>query len=253
MPASWAAVDDAAGRAAVLAALGTGPAGLSEEEAALRLKAVGPNRVAAEREQSALAAFFVHARNPLNFLLLALAAVSWLTGDARAAAVIALIVALSVVFGLRAGTSLQPCRRRPARHGEAPTPPWSAPARWREVPIETLVPGDVVRLSAGDMVPADAALLSSKDLHVNQSALTGESMPVEKSRGRARPVRRRTPLDLRQSLLHGQQRGQRQRAPRGHPAHRRRHLSSAQLAAGIGADRARADRIRPRHQRSSPG
>ena len=49
-----------------------------------------------------------------------------------------------------------------------------------EVPLETLVPGDVVQLSAGDMIPADLRLLEAKDLFVNQSALTGEAMPVEK-------------------------------------------------------------------------
>ena len=51
-----------------------------------------------------------------------------------------------------------------------------------EIPIDNLVPGDVVRLSAGDMIPADLRLLEAKDLFINQSALTGESMPAEKSR-----------------------------------------------------------------------
>lgn len=51
---------------------------------------------------------------------------------------------------------------------------------WGEIPRREVVPGDIIRLSAGDLVPADALLLTSKDLHVQQAALTGESLPVEK-------------------------------------------------------------------------
>jgi Mg2+-importing ATPase len=52
--------------------------------------------------------------------------------------------------------------------------------RWQEIPRRDLVPGDVIRLGAGDRVPADARLIQTRDLHVQQAALTGESLPVEK-------------------------------------------------------------------------
>ena len=68
------------------------------------------------------------------------------------------------------------------RRGAQPAP-WRGPIAngFHEIPMERLVPGDIVRLSAGDMIPADLRLLSAKDLFINQSALTGEAMPSEKS------------------------------------------------------------------------
>ena len=74
--------------------------------------------------------------------------------------------------------------------------------------MDQLVPGDIVRLSAGDMIPADLRLLSAKDLFVNQSALTGEAMPSEKSAGGLGRERRRSVRPA-EPLLHGRQRGQR--------------------------------------------
>jgi len=177
--ASWTEVDDGRGREAVLAALGTAPAGLSEAEAARRLAAAGPNLIEREREPSALSEFIGRARNPLNALLLSLAAVSWFTGDARAAIVIALIVVLSVVLGFvqehRSNKAAAALRALVRTHATV-----ERGGVLRDVPLETLVPGDVVHLAAGDLVPGDVMLLASKDLHVNQSALTGEAMPVEK-------------------------------------------------------------------------
>ena len=181
---AWAAVDANATAAAVLAALGTTAAGLADDEAAARLRAVGPNQVAHEREQTLLQEFIGKARNPLNALLLALAAVSWFTGDARAAIVIALIVVLSVVLGFvqehRSNQAAAALRALVKTHATVARIGADGASAVRDVPLDTLVPGDIVQLAAGDLVPGDVMLLSSKDLHVNQSALTGEAMPVEK-------------------------------------------------------------------------
>jgi Mg2+-importing ATPase len=159
--------------------------GLAEEDAKRRLLQVGPNQVAHERPQTMLREFINRAKNPLNALLLSLAAVSWITGDARAAVVIVLMVALSVTLAFlqehrsnRAAASLRALVKTTASVHRTDA---LGHAVVCEVPIEALVPGDVVHLSAGDLVPADLRLLSSKDLHVNQSALTGEALPVEKS------------------------------------------------------------------------
>jgi P-type Mg2+ transporter len=171
----------------LLTELDTTRDGLTPEAAAVKLAAFGPNLVAHERQQTLVEELIGRAKNPLNFLLLTLAAASYFLGDKRAAGVIAGMVLLSVSLAfvqehrsnnaaarLRAmvRTTATVLRRQPgvATDEEA-----------LEVPIEELVPGDVVRLSAGDMIPADLRVLSSKDLFLNEAALTGEAMPVEKS------------------------------------------------------------------------
>jgi len=167
---------------AVFAELGTCADGLTQPEADARLRRVGLNEIARTDRQSIGREVYLRVRNPLNALLLSLAVVSWLTGDARAAIVIAVMVLLSVTLGFvqehrsnRAAEALRAMVRTTAsvrRRGMSDT---------IETPMETLVPGDIVRLSAGDIVPGDLRLLASKDLHVDQSALTGEAMPAEKS------------------------------------------------------------------------
>ena len=164
--------------------LATNPVGLTEDEAARRLKAYGPNLVTREQKPTILQEIWGRTRNPLNGLLLTLATVSYFLGDLRAALVIVIMVVLSVVTAfiqehrsneaaarLRAMVKTTASVRRGGPTGSVD---------FAEVPIETLVPGDVVRLSAGDMIPADLRLLEAKDLFVNQSPLTGEAMPTEK-------------------------------------------------------------------------
>jgi P-type Mg2+ transporter len=179
--------------------LASDPLGLTEDEAARRLAVYGPNLVTREQKPTVLQEIWGRARNPLNALLLTLATVSYFLGDMRAALVIVIMVVLSIVTAfiqehrsneaaarLRAMVKTQASvRRRPSAGG----------IDFAEVPIETLVPGDVVQLSAGDMIPADLRLLEAKDLFVNQSALTGEAMPTEKD---ARACERRLddPFDL---------------------------------------------------------
>jgi Mg2+-importing ATPase len=167
--------------------LGFSPDGLSPEQAASQLKAVGPNRITRERQAPVLVELWNRFRNPLNALLLVLAAASWALSDVRSALVIAVMVVLSVGLGfiqehrssmaaakLASMVSITASARRPGAPG-------AGPDGYVEVPLDDLVPGDVVRLAAGDLIPADLRLLTAKDLYVNQSALTGESMPAEKS------------------------------------------------------------------------
>ncbi len=157
-------------------------AGIATDEAERRLKRYGLNLVTREHKPTIVQEIWGRAKNPLNALLLALAIVSYFTGDVRAAAVIVLMVLLSVVTAfiqehrsneaaarLRAMVKTTASVKRAGEHAD-----------FVEVPIETLVPGDIVRLSAGDMIPADLRVLEAKDLFVNQSALTGEAMPAEK-------------------------------------------------------------------------
>ena len=166
--------------AEVLRSLGTSPAGLTEEEAAARLEQYGPNEVGREKHEGWPQRLYIAARNPLVILLTILATLSFATGDFRAGVVMLLMVVLGVslrfVQETKANTAAAKLKAMISvtatvvRDGQA-----------REIPLQKLVPGDIVKLSAGDMIPGDVRLLSAKDLFVIQATLTGESMPVEKT------------------------------------------------------------------------
>jgi Mg2+-importing ATPase len=159
------------------------PEGLEETEARERLATAGPNTIAREGPPTIAQELWGRARNPLNALLLGLAALSYFLGDLHSAIVIAIIVALAIMMAFvqehrsnDAAARLRAMVRTTAsvkRRGET--------EGFREIPIEEVVPGDVVRMCAGDMIPADLRLIAAKDLFINQSALTGEAMPAEKS------------------------------------------------------------------------
>ena len=164
----------------VLQALGTSLNGLTEEEAAARLEKYGPNEVAREKQQSWLERLYLAARNPLVILLTVLAILSYATGDFRAGSVMLLMVVLGLslrfVQETRADTAAAKLKAM-----ISVTATVLRDGKPREIPLKDLVPGDVVKLSAGDMIPGDVRLLSTKDLFVIQATLTGESMPVEKT------------------------------------------------------------------------
>ncbi len=166
--------------AVLLKQLGAQAGGLSEVEAAARLKQVGPNEIAREKPPSPLARLWNNVKNPLVILLLGLGLISYLTGDLRAMIVILVMVVLGVVLRyfqeMRADNAAEQLKAMVSTNATV-----LRDSQEREIPLSQLIPGDVVRLAAGDMVPADVRLLSAKDLFLNQSALTGESLPVEKS------------------------------------------------------------------------
>jgi len=167
----------------VLQDLGTSPGGLTEEEAAARLAQYGPNEVAREKREGWVRRLYVAARNPLVILLMVLACLSFATQDFRAGTVMLLMVGLGVslrfVQETRADTA---AARLKAMISVTATVVRAGQAR--EVPLQQLVPGDLVKLSAGDMIPGDVRLIAVKDLFVIQATLTGESMPVEKTEAR---------------------------------------------------------------------
>jgi P-type Mg2+ transporter len=178
--------------------LKSSPLGLTAEAARQRLADIGPNQIARERPLTIPQELLARLKNPLNFLLLGLAAVSLATGDSRAATVISLMVVLSVSLAFyqehrsnRAAAKLRAMVHTSATVRRADV----SGSGTVEEPMDRLVPGDIVLLAAGDLIPADVRLLSAKDLHLNQSALTGEAMPVEKS-DRPPGEDRVDPLDL---------------------------------------------------------
>jgi Mg2+-importing ATPase len=171
----------------VLEMLGTSPTGLTEEEAAARLEQYGPNEVAHERKHGWLDRLYVAALNPLVILLTVLAVVTFATAESSSDNIGGVVMLVMVVLGLslrfiqetRADTAAAKLKAMISvtatvvRDGQP-----------KEVPLRQLVPGDIVKLSAGDMIPGDVRLLSAKDLFVIQATLTGESMPVEKTDAR---------------------------------------------------------------------
>ncbi|WP_296001363.1 magnesium-translocating P-type ATPase [Rugamonas sp.] len=174
--ASSAALD------ALLLQLNARSAGLSSVEAAAVAARVGPNVIEHEPPLSWHAHLWQCYKNPFNLLLTVLAAVSWLSDDAKATLVITTMVVLSTLIRyVQEGRSNRAAARLKALVSNTATVLRDG-AR-RELPIEQLVPGDVIVLSAGDMLPADCRLLAAKDLFVSQAAMTGESLPVEKIAG----------------------------------------------------------------------
>jgi Mg2+-importing ATPase len=167
----------------VLQELQAGPDGLTAAQAQKRLRTHGPNVVADEQRLTRLRLLGRALVNPLVLLLLLLATLSFATGDPRAGTVMLCMVVLGVTlrFAQEARADTAAARLKAMIHVTATV---LRDGRPREVPLAELVPGDVVVLSAGDMIPADLRLLSCKDLHVNQSSLTGESFPVEKTEAR---------------------------------------------------------------------
>ena len=178
----------------VLKELGSQLAGLSESEAASRLKQNGPNEFARENPPSTLMRLASNIKNPLVLLLASLGVLSFLTGDLRATVVIFVMVVLGVVLRFvqemradDAAAKLQAMVRN--------TVALVRGGKEEEVPLRVLVRGDIIRLAAGDMVPADVRVLVAKDLFLNQSALTGEALPVEKKAAPA-PANGQDTLDL---------------------------------------------------------
>ncbi|MGA2631896.1 MAG: magnesium-translocating P-type ATPase, partial [Terriglobia bacterium] len=163
----------------VLKELGSQLGGLSEAEAGSRLKQVGTNEIAREKRQSALMRLLGNIKNPLVLLLLALGVLSFLTGDLRATVVIFVMVVLGVVLRffqeMRADNAAAKLQAMVSN-----TATLVRGGKEEEVSLKMLVPGDIIRLAAGDMVPADVRVLLAKDLFLNQAALTGEALPVEK-------------------------------------------------------------------------
>ncbi|MCQ4045214.1 HAD-IC family P-type ATPase [Streptomyces rubrisoli] len=169
----------------VLRRLDAGPRGLVEDEATRRLQRYGENAVLPRRPAAWAWRLLGTLRDPFTAVLLGLGVVSAFATSWSTACVIAVLVAVSCVLRsageYRADRSVAALRDLVATTAtvQRRADEESAPLV-REIPVEELVPGDVVRLGPGDMVPADVRLLRADGLTVHQAALTGESAPVAK-------------------------------------------------------------------------
>jgi Mg2+-importing ATPase len=180
-PSGELSMADAAGLAPgdVLARLRSGPDGLSCDEVAQRLRQFGPNALGTHRVR-ATTVLLRQIRNPILILLLGAALVSGLTGGGTNALIIGVIVALSVGLGFfneyRAEKAMAALRAQIRQEAEV-----RRDGRASRVPVINLVPGDVVSLRVGVLVPADLRLLTVDELECDEGVLTGESMPTAKS------------------------------------------------------------------------
>ena len=174
----------------VLKSLDTEAQGLSPAQVTTRRQSYGENRVAREEHETLPAQLLRRLLNPLNILLLTLATVSVVMRDQEAALMIfgmvVLSLSLATVQERRSSKAAQELRAMVhttatvLRTDAAENSAAIGTGEPQEIPIHELVPGDVVHLSAGDMIPADLHLIAAKDLFVNQASLTGEALPVEK-------------------------------------------------------------------------
>ena len=174
----------------VLDRLASGSGGLSDAEAARRLVEYGPN-ILGTHQVRLMSVLFRQVRNPILLLLLGAALVSGLTGSGTNAVIIAVIVALSVGLGFfneyRAELSMAALRGKIRHDAEV-----VRDGQPRSIPVVDLVPGDVVSLRIGGLVPADLRLMDVEELECDEGVLTGESMPVAKT---VRPGTDRGALD----------------------------------------------------------
>jgi P-type Mg2+ transporter len=175
----------------------TSTEGLKNSEASERLKKYGPNTIKPKRRFSTLKILLSQFKSPITIILLFAAGLSFFLGDATDTIIIATIILISGLLGFwqekgaaDAFEKLLGTVRVKAtvlRDGKE-----------RDTPLEEVVPGDVVILHAGDMIPADSLILESKELFVNEATLTGETYPVEKSTG---VLKADTPLAKRSNSL----------------------------------------------------
>ena len=154
--------------------------GLTQREAEERLRRFGPNDPSPRKQGVLVFELLLLFLNPLVIILLIASAISIVVGHTADAAIIFVIAMLSVTINFiqtyRSQRAVQKLREHVCL-----TATVLRDERWQEIRREDVVTDDLVRLGAGDLVPADGCLLESRDLYVQEAALTGESMPVEKS------------------------------------------------------------------------
>ncbi|KNA92669.1 MULTISPECIES: HAD-IC family P-type ATPase [Gordonia] len=169
----------AVGRSEVLAALDTSAQGLTSADATRRLEHVGPNRLAAAKTRPAVLRFAAQFNNILIYILIGAGVLKAILGDWIDFAVIVAVAVINAVVGFvqegRAESALAGIRNMLSLHARA-----RRDGEWVDVDAENLVPGDVVSIRSGDRVPADIRLLEATNLRIEESALTGESVPASK-------------------------------------------------------------------------
>ncbi|BDR56606.1 magnesium-translocating P-type ATPase [Xylocopilactobacillus apis] len=182
--------------------LKTNENGISSQEAQKRLEEDGPNKINAEKPTPAWLLFIKGLEDPFVIVLAFLMIVSYITGDPSAGTVMAVMIIASAII-----TFVQQYRSQKAslslKKMIENTTAITRDGKIVEISMSDVVPGDMVSLKTGDMIPADAFLIWTKDLFVNQSSLTGESMPVEKIAQTSTEDSNESALDLKNLVFMG--------------------------------------------------
>ena len=165
--------------AAILKTLKTSVNGLSDAEAVQRRAQYGANTIAKERELSVVLEFLSYFKSPLVIILLIASGVSAYFGEMRNAIIIWVMILLSIILDFVEEHSAGNAAKKLLENVRL-TATVIRDQQKKEIQTSDIVPGDVIFLSAGNLVPADARILEADDCFVNQSALTGESLPNEK-------------------------------------------------------------------------
>lgn len=157
--------------------------GLAGNEAKKRMKQVGPNQISEGEKASLFSVFLDQFKDFMVLVLLAATLISGLLGEYTDAIAIIAIVIINAVLGfvqeMKAEKSLAALKKL-----SAPTARVMREGKWVRIPAEELVPGDLIYIESGDRMPADVRFFQTESLHVEESALTGESLPVEKTSNR---------------------------------------------------------------------
>jgi len=164
----------------VLAELKTSRSGLTSAQAEEFLEIYGHNEVAKREKRAAIVKFLLLFKNPLVVILLFAGLISGLLGEVVNAAIIFIMVLMSVILMFFQESKAEKAADE-LKERVATTATVLRDNVKKEIKLSDVVPGDIINLSAGDVVPADGRLTSAKDFFVDQSALTGESFPVEKT------------------------------------------------------------------------
>jgi Mg2+-importing ATPase len=159
--------------------VGSSPQGLTTSEAIERSKNLGYNQIAAAKKDHPIIQFLNYFRNPLIIILIVAALISGLTGELRGMAIILSMIFLSVILNFyqehKSSKAVEKISRRLAIRAEI-----QRDGKKQELDTKYIVPGDIIYLAAGDIVPADGKIISATDFFINEASLTGESLPVEK-------------------------------------------------------------------------
>jgi P-type Ca2+ transporter type 2C len=159
--------------------------GLSESEARIRLDKYGPNEIETGGGVSWVALLLHQVRNPLVLVLVVAAVVAFLAGETIDAIVIAVVIVLNTLVGFiqeyRAEAALEALQSQAAPEAEVMRCKEGGECEEANIPSREVVPGDVILLNTGDRIPADARILSSINLTIDEAMLTGESLPVQKT------------------------------------------------------------------------
>ncbi|MER9688676.1 magnesium-translocating P-type ATPase [Mesorhizobium sp. M0139] len=170
----------------LLRSLETSPSGLAASEAASRLAKFGRNTPASKSSASAMVMFARQFRSPLVLILIFAASVSAFVGEGQEAAIIGAIVLASCILSFTqeygASRATEALKQRISRKAIVLRDGVEC-----SIAAEDIVPGDVIRLSAGNLIPADGIILDARDFNVSEALLTGETFPAVKTPGRSGP------------------------------------------------------------------